>query len=70
MNDLVCVKEFADRIEANLAKGKLESEKIDSFISADDEGGQLPFQLSQEGVQLFVKAADLKKAQKILGTTA
>jgi hypothetical protein len=66
MKDVVCVRSFPNRIEANIAKGKLESEKISSFISSDDEGGMIPFQFGKEGVQLFVKAEDLIDAQKLL----
>ena len=66
MDDVICVKTFASRIEANIAKGMLESNDILSYISADDEGGMLPFQLSKKGVQLFVKKDILTKAQEIL----
>lgn len=66
MKDIVCVKTFANRIEANIAKGKLVTEDILSYISADDEGGMLPFQLGKKGVQLFVKKEQLMKAQQIL----
>ena len=66
MKDSVCVKTFSNRIEANIAKGKLKSENIVSFVSADDEGGMIPFQFGKEGVQLFVKEEDFNKAQEIL----
>jgi hypothetical protein len=66
MKDLVSVKSFSNRLEADVAKGKLESENIVSFVTADDEGGMIPFQLGKDGVQLFVKEEDLKKAQEIL----
>lgn len=66
MSDIVCIKIFSSRIEANIAKSKLESKGIQSIISADDEGGMLPFQFGKAGVKLLVKHEELKIAQKLL----
>lgn len=66
MNDIVCVATFSNRLEANIAKGKLEANGIKSFVTADDEGSMLPFSLGKRGVQLFVKSGHFKEAQKIL----
>ena len=66
MEDLVCAKSFRSRLEANIAKGKLEENGISSFITADDESGMLPFSLGKAGVQLFVKAKKREEAKKVL----
>lgn len=39
MSDLVVVKSFQTRLEAEIAKGMLVSHGILAFITADDEGG-------------------------------
>lgn len=66
MDNLVCVRTYFDRAEANIAKSVLAGSGIDSFIKADDEGGMLPFQLGGSGLELMVKQDDLEKAREIL----
>ncbi len=58
------VKSFASRLEAELAKSKLQSERIESYISADDLGGMSFF--FQQGVDLKVAKEDLQAACRIL----
>lgn len=64
MTDLVCVKKFGSRSEAEIAKGALNAEKIAALIQSDDAGGMYPFM--SEKIQLFVTANDKEKAIKIL----
>lgn len=64
MTDLICVKKFADRHDADVAKSVLDANKIESFIQTDDAGGMYPFMT--EGIRLFVKKTDVQKAKKIL----
>ncbi len=68
MEDLVVVKIFNTRIEAEIAKGLLEANKIDSIIQADDEGGMAPFPFkpTSMGIRLLIKQSDLQKAEKLL----
>ena len=42
MADLVCIKTYQSRIEAELVKGFLESNGIKAMVSADDVGGMNP----------------------------
>lgn len=61
MDDLVCVQIFNSRVEAEIAKGFLESNGISATISADDAGGD-------SGVRLLVAKKDEKKAKEVLNT--
>jgi putative signal transducing protein len=67
MNDmqLVIVKTFLNRIEAELAKGALEANGIEAIVRADDVGGTRPsFWVS--GVDLLVRADDIEMARGVL----
>ena len=68
MKNLVCVGTYKTRVEAEIAKGLLESKKIAASISADDAGGAypFPFQPSPNGVKLLVHQAQKAHALKIL----
>lgn len=68
MDSLVTVKVFPSRIEAEIAKSKLNAHNIQSIISADDAGGAYPFPLSptNQGVKLRVHAKYLGKAKELL----
>lgn len=68
MNAFVTVKKFGSRIEADLAKAHLESEGIQSFVSADDVGGLMPPTMVSS-IELKVNSQDLKKAEKVLEQT-
>jgi hypothetical protein len=61
------IQSYSSRIEANIAKGLLESNGIIAQISADDAGGAYPFPFTiTVGVKLQVECKDLQKAKKIL----
>lgn len=67
---LVTVASFSHPSEAELAKSKLESEGIESFV-ADAHTVQMNWLYSNAlgGVKVQVWEADAAKAQEILGTT-
>jgi Putative prokaryotic signal transducing protein len=66
--ELVVVRTFLNRIEAELAKGALQASGIESIIRADDVGGTRPaFWMS--GVPLLVRAEDLEAATQVLGSS-
>ena len=66
MDDLVTVKTFMQRHEAEMAKGLLDEQGIESTISADDCGGYRPhLSLGMGGVKLLVKKEDIEKTQEI-----
>jgi len=64
MADLVCIKRFADRHEADVAKSVLDANAIGSFIQSDDAGGMYPFMTEQ--IQLLVKKIDVQEAKRVL----
>ncbi len=60
-------KTFANRIEAEIARGKLKAYGIDSHISADDAGGTVPAPMAYSyGARLKVQEEDMEKATNIL----
>jgi len=68
MNDpeLVVVRTFGNRIDAELAHSALEAAEIESTIVDDDGGGTQP-ELWLRGVTLVVRAEDAERAEEILG---
>ena len=55
-------------MEAELAKGLLESKDIKAMVSADDVGGMNPALLwATGGVRLLIRKKDIQKANEILG---
>jgi hypothetical protein len=63
--ELVVVRTFGNRIEAELAHSALEAAEIDSTIIDDDAGGTQP-ELWLRGVQLLVREDDAERATEIL----
>ena len=64
--ELVVVKTFLTRMDADLARGALESAGIEAIVRPDDVGGTKP-SLWMGGVGLLVRAEDLNDAKQILG---
>jgi hypothetical protein len=65
-SDLVCLKTFMYRHEAEIEKGLLEANGIDSLILGDDAGGLRPEIGMGFGINLMVRQDELKTAQEIL----
>jgi len=65
MGQAVSIGSFATRTEAEIVVGRLESEGIEAWISADDAGGAFPFSLSG-GVQVLVDESDAEEASRLL----
>ena len=67
MSDNKCVKNFADRLEAESAQSLLESNGITSFVDGDDCGGMVPnIAFVTGGFDLIVAESDLQKAEELL----
>jgi hypothetical protein len=64
--ELVVVRTFPNRIEADIAQSALEGAEIESFVSADDAGGVEPG-LWLSGVRLLVRSDDAQRALDVLG---
>ena len=61
------VRTYLNRMEAEMAKGALASEDIESMIQADDCGGARP-SLWMSGVRLLVRPEDAVRADEFLRT--
>ncbi len=69
MSELICLKTFANRLEAELAKSVLESNAIKASVSADDAGGMRPdLGFTSGGVKLFVLDENAERALELLET--
>ncbi len=68
MAELKTVKIFEMRYEAEMAKGLLHEQGIESMIAADDCGGQLMglSSIRRTGVKLLVREEDEDKAIEVL----
>jgi hypothetical protein len=68
--ELIAVRTFTDRIEADLASSALEAAGIASWVAADDAGGTQPGLWEGRGVAVLVRREDEQAAREILDTTA
>ena len=66
MPEIICVKTFNSRLEAEIARGNLEANGIDSMVSADDFGGIRPELAFVQGVRLLIKKENEERALEIL----
>jgi hypothetical protein len=64
--ELVVVRTFANRIDADLACSALTAAGIEAFVSTDDAGGMQPG-LWMTGVRLLVRAEDAARAGELMG---
>ena len=62
----IVVGEYENEIDAEVAKGHLESSGIQVSVIKDDGGSMLPSMQMTEGVQLVVTESQSEKARKIL----
>jgi hypothetical protein len=62
----VVLGEYENEIDAEIAKGHLESSGIQVSVIKDDGGSMLPSMQITEGVQLVVNETQSEKAKKIL----
>jgi type III secretory pathway lipoprotein EscJ len=67
LSRLVPIGTFANRSEAEIVLGLLESAGIAASVSADDAGGAYPFDLSG-GAQVLVDEDDFEAASELLAT--
>ena len=62
----VVVAEFENEIDAEIAKGHLESSGIPASIIKDDGGGMFPSLQNADGVKLLVAEPQREEARRIL----
>jgi hypothetical protein len=66
MEQLITIKTFYSRHDAEIAKGLLDEKGIQSSILADDGGATRPSLTFTEGVRLLVGKNDVKKAKELI----
>jgi hypothetical protein len=66
MARFVCVRVFPSRLEAEMARGLLESFGVASWVATDDAGGLYPFQLSGRGARLMVEERQHEDVVRLL----
>ncbi len=66
MDALICIREFLNRHEAEMAVGILNSGGIEALVQADDCGSMRPNLAFTQGVKLLVKASVLEQEKEIL----
>ncbi len=66
-SEMVTIKTYSNRLEAELAKSKLASFGIDAMVSADDAGGIYPTPFAyRAGVERIVREEDTQRAVDLL----
>ena len=65
-DDLVVIRTFVNKFEADVAKSALDASNIESLIRADDADGLQPG-LWLAGVELLVREEDVQQAEEVLG---
>jgi hypothetical protein len=63
-SDLVAVKTFRSRPDAEIAKGVLDDAGIESMIRSDDGGGMYPV---LDRAELLVRSGDVDRANSAFG---
>ena len=66
-DELVVVRTYMYRHEAEVGRSMLEANEVDAVISADDAGGLRPGLGAATGVRLLVTRRDEHKARQLLG---
>ena len=66
-DDLVVVRTYGFRHEAEVGRSMLEANEVDAIISGDDAGGIQPGMAAANGIKLLVRRSDGQKAIQLLG---
>ena len=68
MSELICIKTYATRMDAELAKAVLEANGVPAMVSADDLGGWFPGMPLPYGggVRLLVPKEHVEEAAEVL----
>jgi hypothetical protein len=66
VTELVAVRRYNNKIDADLAKTTLNAAGIQSFVRSDDYGGSAPHLSFSSGVEIVVRSEDAQDADAIL----
>jgi hypothetical protein len=64
--ELVVVRTYTSRLDADLARTALEAAGIESMVESDDQGGLRPSLALTHGIALLVRSEDVEDADEIL----
>ena len=64
--ELVVIRTFSNKFDADVAKSALDAAEIESMIRADDAGGMRPHLWFGQGVELLVRREDAERAAELL----
>ena len=64
ISDTACIRTFASRTQAEVARSILDAQGIKSFVAGDDAGGMYPPLIG--GIKLIVSTKDKKKAMEVI----
>ena len=64
--ELVVVRTYQNRFEADVAKTALDAAGIESMLRSDDYGGRGPNLTLTQGIEILVRAEDARDADAIL----
>ena len=62
----IVIEQYANELDAELARGHLEAAGIEAAIVKDDGGSMFPSLQSTEGVQLLVDRSKERDARRVL----
>ena len=66
-SDLICIRTFVHRYEADIAVSLLQSQNLPAMVMAEDQGGLSPHLLAASGgARLIVRAEDAEAALHLL----
>jgi hypothetical protein len=66
-NELVCLRTFNERTQAELVKAYLQAHGIEVIVRADDAGGMIPsITMSASRPCILVRVKDAAEAQRLL----
>jgi hypothetical protein len=65
-NDLIVVRSFTTRTEAEIAQSALDAYGVECVISSDDCAGLRPAMTLTRGVQLLIRPDDRERAEEVL----
>lgn len=63
--ELVVIRTFLTRVDADLAKSALDAAEIESIVRSDDAGGLRPH-LWMGGIAVMVRQEDVERAEAVL----
>jgi hypothetical protein len=68
--DWITIGTYGSVVEAEIVKGRLETEGIRAIVADETAGGVMPFLAGSAGVRVQVEESDVDRARTILAEAA